>query len=226
MQHVVDAIRVSLPMAFGIAASPSPMIAILILLMTRRATANAGYFLTGWLTGLLLVGILTLYGSSLLRDPSGGSGNSGSIRIILGAVFLALAVVIARQIPRRGEEPAPPAWLDKLDQFGFPQSFAFGFFFAVPNVKNASLVVTGMTEILPFQLGVSARIIVLILFCLIASIGVLAPPVIYLLMRGRAASVFGVMKSWLIRHRALILFLILLVFGALWLVQGLLLLRP
>lgn len=221
MQHTVDAIRVSLPLALGIAASPSPVIAILILLMTRRATSNALYFLTGWFFGLLLVGILTLFGSSLLYGPSGESGNSGTIRVILGAVFLVLAVVMARQIPRKGQEPAPPAWLDKLDQFGFPQSFAFGFFFSVPNVKNASLVVTGMTGILPLQLGTGALISVLLLFSLIASTGVLIPPGIYLMMGERAASVFGVMKQWLIRHRALILFLILLLFGVLWLVKGL-----
>ncbi|MGW8317298.1 MAG: GAP family protein [Bacteroidales bacterium] len=225
MLQLFDAIRASLPMAFGIVLSPSPVIAILILLMTRRATSNAIFFLTGWFTGLLLVGLLTIFGAGIIGGFSGGSSNSVPIRMMLGGLFLILAVLIARQIPRKGSSAAPPSWLDKLDHFGFWQSFAFGFFFAVPNLKNASLVVTGMTDILPYQLGTAARITVLFLFCLIASIGVLIPPLIFLLFGERAVSVFGVMKQWLIRNRALILFLILLVFGLLWLIQGWLVIR-
>ncbi len=220
--HLFDAIGDSLPMALGIAASPSPVIAILILLMTRRARNNAIYFLTGWFFGLLLVGALTLFGFSFLGGFSEGSSQSGTIRMILGVLFLILAIPIARHIPLRGQQPAPPRWLDKLDQFRFPQSFAFGFFFSVPNLKNASLVVTGMTGVLTHQLETASLIFVLFLFSLIASFGVLVPPVIYLLFGERAASVFESMKRWLIRNRALILFLILLLFGTLWLVQGLL----
>lgn len=211
-------------MAFGIAASPSPVIAMLILLMTRRATVNAIYFLTGWFTGLLLVGLITLFGTSLLEFSSVGSGNAGNLRIILGVVFLIISVLMARQIPRKGQQPAPPAWLDKLENFRFPQSFGFGFFFSVPNVKNASLVVTGLSEVLPHHLGGAAEITVLLLFCLTASMGVMIPPVIYMLFGDRATSAFSVMKQWLIRNRALILFLILLFFGVLWLVQGLMVL--
>ncbi len=216
-----DALRASMPMALGIAASPSPVLALLILLMTRRASSNALYFLAGWFTGLLLVGMITLFGSGLLQITPGSSDGSGTIRIILGVLFLLLAVLIARQIPRKGQDPDPPAWLEKLDNFRFPQSFAFGFFFAVPNLKNASLVVTGITGILPYELEPAAGVIILLLFCLIASAGVLVPPAIYLLFGKRAATVFGIMKQWLIRYRALILFLILMVFGVLWLVQGL-----
>jgi threonine/homoserine/homoserine lactone efflux protein len=225
MEHVFDAIGVSLPMALGIAASPSPVIAMLILLMTRKARSNALFFLTGWFSGLLMVGLLTLFGVGFLGGFSDGSSHSGILRMILGMLFLVLAVPIARQIPRKGQQPAPPGWLDKLDQFGFPQSFAFGFFFSVPNLKNASLVVTGMTGVLPYQLDPAVAIFVLFLFSLIASAGVLVPPVLYLLIGERATTVFGGMKIWLIRNRALILFLILLVFGVLWLLQGLALRR-
>lgn len=225
MQHALDAIRDSLPMAFGIAASPSPVIALLILLMTRRASSNALFFLTGWFTGLLIVGLLTLYGSEIIGGFSEGSSGSGTIRITLGLLFLVLAVLAAKQIPRRGQQPPPPKWLDKLDQFGFWQSFSFGFFFSVPNLKNASLVVAGVTGILPHQLGAAAQIAALFLFCLIASLGVLIPPFVYLLFGSRAESFFEKMKQWLIRQRALILLLILVVFGTLWLIQGLQVLR-
>jgi hypothetical protein len=85
MPHVFDAIRASLPMAFGIAASPSPVVAILILLMTRRATSNALFFLTGWFTGLLLVELPTFYRSGIIFGFSEGSFINGWSRNQPGA---------------------------------------------------------------------------------------------------------------------------------------------
>jgi hypothetical protein len=77
-----------------------------------------------------------------------------------------------------------------------------------------------MTSIIPFSLRLDQELLILILFCLVASIGVLIPPVVYLLFRGNAESVFSAMKKWLIMNRALILFLLLIIIGLLWVYQG------
>lgn len=225
MQPLLDAISQSLPMAFGIMASPSPMIAIMILLMTPRAKSNAVSFLFGWFSGLILVGLVVLFIPEIGREADNSSFNSGQIRIILGTVFLILSIFIARGIPGRGRHAPPPRWQGKLDAFGFPQSFAFGFFFAVPNVKNASMVAAGMATVSQFNLGMDLKLLILILFCLVASAGVLIPPAIYVLFTSKAEPLFSSLKKWLINNRALILFLILLIFGILWIYQGILILR-
>ncbi len=212
-------------MAFGITASPSPMIAIIIILMTPRAKSNASTFLIGWFSGLLLVGLVVLLIPALWSGPGHSQTNITQIRIILGAAFLALSAYIARHIPRRGRQAPPPRWQAKLDSFGFPQSFAFGFFFAVPNVKNASMTAAGMSTLTQFDLGMGQELVILILFSLIASIGVLTPPAIYLIFPATAEPIFATLKSWLIQNRALILFLLLLIFGIVWIVQGVLILR-
>jgi hypothetical protein len=77
-----------------------------------------------------------------------------------------------------------------------------------------------MTSIIPFSLRLDQELLILILFCLVASIGVLIPPVVYLLFRGNAESVFNAMKKWLIMNRALILFLLVIIIGLLWVYQG------
>jgi len=220
MNIFLEAINQTLPMAFGITASPSPMIAIIILLMTNRARSNALYFLLGWFGGLLLVGLIVLLIPEVGAGASGSPTDSARIRIILGALFLVLSVFIARQIPRKGRKAAPPGWQEKLDAFGFAQSLAFGFFFAVPNLKNASMVAAGMSTVNQFELGMDRKVLILILFCLIASIGVLIPPGIYLIFRNRVEPIFGSLKTWLIMNRAVILFLILVIFGVLWIYQG------
>ena len=220
MKIFLEVINQTLPMAFGIVASPSPMLAIVILLMTNRARSNALYFLLGWFGGLVLVGLVVLLIPELGAGSSGSPVDSARIRIILGILFLVLSIVVARQIPGRGREASPPGWQEKLDAFGFPQSIAFGFFFAVPNLKNASMVAAGMSTVNQSGLGMDQKVPILLLFCLIASIGVLIPPVIYLVFHERVEPVFLALKQWLIRNRALILFLILIIFGILWIVQG------
>ena len=52
---LVEAIKQSLPFAFGIALSPLPIAAIIMILMSARARTNAPAFLLGWFLGLLLV---------------------------------------------------------------------------------------------------------------------------------------------------------------------------
>ena len=215
-----DALNHVLPMTFGIVASPSPMIAIIILLMTHRAKVNASSFLLGWYTGLIGVGLIILIIPGLAEKSTYTPSNLAWGRLILGSVFLIVSIFIARKIPRKGRQAPPPSWLPKLDSFGFLQSFFFGFFFAAPNIKNSSLVAAGMTSIIPFSLRLDQELLILILFCLVASIGVLIPPVVYLLFRGNAESVFNAMKKWLIMNRALILFLLVIIIGLLWVYQG------
>jgi hypothetical protein len=171
------------------------------------------------------VGLVVLF----IPELTGGSGDTPSgmarIRLILGVVFILLSIYIARHIPGRGSQAPPPRWQEKLDAFRFPQSFAFGFFFAVPNVKNASMVAAGMSTLSQSELGMDLKLVILLLFCLIASIGVLVPPSIYVLFTAKVEPVFSSMKKWLIHNRALILFLILVLFGILWIYQGVLVLR-
>ena len=47
-----EAIGQSLPLAIGVALSPIPIIAVVLMLTTPRARANGPAFVLGWLVGL------------------------------------------------------------------------------------------------------------------------------------------------------------------------------
>src|SRR5712691_6257046 len=64
-----QAIGGSLPLAIGIAISPIPIIAVVLMLTTPRAKANGLAFLAGWLLGLGIVGAIVL----AIAGPSGAS---------------------------------------------------------------------------------------------------------------------------------------------------------
>ncbi len=55
-----QAIGGSLPLAVGIALSPIPIIAVVLMLTSRRARVNGPVFVLGWLLGLGIVGVIVL----------------------------------------------------------------------------------------------------------------------------------------------------------------------
>jgi hypothetical protein len=64
-----QAIGASLPLAIGIAISPIPIIAVVLMLTTSRAKTNGPAFLLGWLLGLGIVGAIVL----AIAGPAGAS---------------------------------------------------------------------------------------------------------------------------------------------------------
>jgi hypothetical protein len=60
-----QAIGQILSFAVGVALSPVPIIAVILMLVTPRARANGPAFVVGWLVGLAIVGAVVL----LWRNP-------------------------------------------------------------------------------------------------------------------------------------------------------------
>lgn len=220
MGSISEALRISLPLAVAIAASPGAIIGMIILLMTRRPKTNAYGYLTGWILGLMLVGIIFLHRPALYDSTGEPSVILGWVRIILGGTIFFTGLFMLKKVISRENLEASPKWARNVDSFGFLQAMIVGFFFAAPNVKNASMVSTAAASIGKVGLKSSQEMSILILFCLAATLGVLVPPLTFLLFRAKAEHVFGKMKVWLIRYRALILFVICIVFGGLFIYQG------
>ena len=88
-----QAIGGSLPLAVGIALSPIPIIAVVLMLTSQRAGVNGPAFVIGWLIGLGIIGAIVL----ALAGPAEAS-QSGTpatwvswVKIGLGALLLLVA---------------------------------------------------------------------------------------------------------------------------------------
>src|ERR1700734_2149090 len=108
------AIGGSLPLAVGIALSPIPIIAVVLMLTSHRAKINGPAFVAGWLLGLGIVGAIVLS----LAGPAGAS-KSGSpatwvswIKIVLGVLLLLL--------PAAGDRTAADSQVDDHDRQDHP----------------------------------------------------------------------------------------------------------
>src|ERR1700742_3260222 len=111
------AIGGTLPLAVGVALSPVPIIAVVLMLTTRRARLNGPLFVLGWLAGLAVVGAIVL----CVAGPAGAS-SAGSpatwvswVKVALGLLLLVVAARQFRGRPRDGDRAALPKWMGRID---------------------------------------------------------------------------------------------------------------
>jgi hypothetical protein len=149
-----EAIGQSLPLAIGVALSPVPIIAVVLMLTTPRARANGPAFVLGWLVGLGVVGATVL----ALAGP-GGASEQGQpatwvswLKLLLGLGLLLVAVRQFRGRPHQGEEASLPKWMGAIDRFAPGQALGGGAALAAANPKNQLLAVGAAAAIA--QLGI------------------------------------------------------------------------
>src|ERR1700742_4881460 len=117
---MADAIGQVLSLAVGVAISPVPLIAVVLMLATPRGRVNGPAFLGGWLLGLAVVGTVVLLASSGgdAADSDGAPATWVSwLKIVLALLLLAVAVKQWRGRPKAGEEAELPGWMRTIDTF-------------------------------------------------------------------------------------------------------------
>src|SRR5689334_15526869 len=138
-----QAIGGSLPLAVGIALSPMPIVAVVLILTSRRAKVNGPAFVLGWLVGLGIVGAVVL-----ALGGAGGASKSGApatwvswVKIVLGILLLLVAARLFRNRPRGDEEPQMPRWMATIDKITPVAAVGLGAVLAGANPKNLLLAV-------------------------------------------------------------------------------------
>ena len=136
-----NAISTILPQAIGVAISPVPIIAVILMLFSQRARSNGPAFLVGWVLGLAVVGSFVLLLASLGKISTGGTPSTLAyvLKLLLGLLFLFLAVRQWRSRPKEGEEPKMPKWMEAIDTFTVGKAFGLAALLAGVNPKNLSL---------------------------------------------------------------------------------------
>lgn len=216
------AIGQSLPMAVGVLVSPLPIVAVVLMLVSERARSNALAFVVGWFLAVFaVVVVVALLAGSAAPDDDGPAAWTGWLKIVLGVLLLLLSVRQWRGRPRGDAEPPAPKWMAAIAQFTPVRSAGLAVLLGAVNPKNLLLVVSGGAAIAAAASGDSGTTAVAALvFAVVASAGVVAPVVIYFSMGARAAAILDELKSWMIRHNAAIMAVLLLVLGAKMLGDG------
>jgi len=210
-----EAIGQSLPLAIGVALSPVPIIAVVLMLTTPRARSNGPAFVVGWLVGLGVVGAIVL----ALAGP-GGASEEGQpatwvswLKLILGLLLLLVAVRQFRGRPRGDEEAPLPKWMGAIDRFTPGQALGGGAALAAANPKNLLLAVGGAAAIAQTGIPGSQQAIAYAVFAVIGTLGVGAPVGIYFSMGKRSGELLGGLKDWMGHNNAVIMAVLCLVIG-------------
>jgi threonine/homoserine/homoserine lactone efflux protein len=204
-----------LPTAVGVAVSPLPIVAVVLMLVTPHGRVNGPAFIVGWWAGLAVVGALVLSLSSGAGASSDGAPATwvSWLKLVLGLLMLLVAARQWRSRPQGDEEPATPKWMGALDGFTPVKAIGAGVFLSGLNPKNLLLAVAGATAIAGTGLSTGDEAIAWVVFILIASIGVAAPVVIAFAMGPRSRRLLDSLKTWMARENAVIMAVLLLVIG-------------
>ncbi len=202
-----------LSLAFAVAISPVPIIAVILMLFSAKATVNSVSFLVGWVVGLLGAGSIVL-ALGLTASDGAPSTMSGWIKVALGALFLGLGVKQWTGRPKRGEPAPTPGWMSAIDDFTALKSFGVAVLLSAVNPKNLGLTIAAAASISAAGLSGGDEIIVLVVFVLIASLGVAIPVLLNLILGSKAEHILTEMKDWLIDNNATVMAVLLVVIGA------------
>jgi hypothetical protein len=211
-----------LPTAIGIALSPLPIAAVILMLFSSRARVNGLVFIAGWVGGLVAVGAAVL----VLGGGSSGSSEDPSaaslwLKVALGTALIVLGLRDWRSRPDADAEPAVPKWMESIDAFAPWKALGLGVLLSGVNPKNLALNVAGVTVIAQADLTHAAEWLAFAVFVLLASLTVIAPVAYYVVAGARAEATLAALKTWLLRHNAAVIGVVLLLFGVKLLAEGL-----
>jgi hypothetical protein len=211
-----------LPSAVGVAISPVPIIAVILMLGTPKAKSNGPAFAAGWVAGLVIVSVIVLVVAGGADDPDSTAATGVNwFQVAVGVLFLVLAAGQWRKRPREGQEPEMPKWMAMVDTFTAFKSLGLGALLSGLNPKNLALTAAGAASIAQAGLSGSQSATAVGVFVVIASVTVVGPVVFYLFATDAAAKPLASIKEFMSDHNAVIMMIVLLILGAKLLGQGL-----
>jgi len=204
-----------LPFAIGIAISPVPIIATILMLLTPNARRNGLAFLGGWAGGLFVVGAIVLIAANGadVATSSGPSHAASVLKLILGFVLLLAAARQWRGRPKAGEDAPLPKWMAALDTFTAGKAIGVGALLSGVNPKNLILNIGACTAIAQAGLATGEQLVALLVVVVVGSIGIIAPVGVYFAMGDKSTAVLGEWKDWLSVNNGAVMAVLFIVFG-------------
>ncbi len=217
------AISEVLPFAVGVAISPLPIIAVILVLFSARARVNGPVFALGWVVGVAVVSVVVYLVADAGDVSSGGSASDGSYwaKLVVGLLLVLSAFRHWRKRPAPGETTDQPKWMAAIDTLTPIKTGGLAVLLAAANPKNLALSLAAGASLA--QAGVSAgeATVGLIVFVVIASVSIVVPVVFYLGGGERAAHVLDGWRTSLSAHNTAMMAVLFLVFGVVLFSQGL-----
>jgi hypothetical protein len=199
-----------LPLAVGIAISPLPIIAVVLILLGRHARTTGPAFVLGWIFGVsIATAVFTVVGDAVTTTEEPGSAIAW-IKLALGVLLL---VAGARDWRARSADQSDPAWMATIDSMRAPVGLGAGAVLSAVNPKNLMLAAAAGVTIGSADLTTEQASATIAVFVVIASVGVAGPVAAYLLAADRLAPRLTLLQSWLRLHNQAVMAVLFTVLG-------------
>lgn len=203
-----------LPLAVGVAVSPVPIIAAILMLMGVHARTTSLGFVAGWIVGVAVATTVFVF---LGQAMEGAAGGRGWIKLALGVALFAFGV---HQWRTRSADAPAPKWMAAIDQMAPPAGTGIGFVLAAVNPKNLMLCIAAGMSIGSAGLGGSGATVAVVVFTALASSTVAIPVIAFQVAAERLRAPLDSLKGWLQANNQTVMAVLILVIGAVLIGKG------
>lgn len=225
------------PVALGIVLSPLAIMALIAVLVSKRAQVNGAAYLLGWVIGVVaMLGIFTWIFTLLeVHEPGEPPLWIDIVRMVVGAFLSTAAVWVYRKghvpmnamavasTPHEVAKAAPqlPGWLQTVATFRPGRSFLLGLGMFVLNPVQASCAIIASLDLVLSIPGPAATALIGTLFAVVCILPMAIPVIAVLFMGDAAQPVLDRLRNWVATHTNAMNAALLLVIGVLQLQKGL-----
>ncbi|MCI0157157.1 GAP family protein [Leifsonia shinshuensis] len=202
------------PLAVGVALSPLPLIAAVIISLGSGGGGRAVALVAGRFLGVVVVVGVFAALSELFADAGGSAIVLSALNVLLGLAMMVFGVLTWARRPRGDEADSPPKWMASLTGVSGPSAFGLGFTLSAANVKElafgagAGILIGGtLTEAPPTIAAVA-------IFAAIGTVTAAAPVLAVLIGGERIRPALDRLHAALIRSSRTITAVVLVLFGA------------
>lgn len=225
------------PLAIGVIMSPLAIMALVAVLVSKRARVNGVAFLIGWALAVLIAvfGSVYVFGLLELDAPAELPLWVALVRLLFSALLISAAVWTYRRghvhvqqmamanTPQQVVAAAPqlPGWLRAVENFTAFRSLLLGFGIFLLNPVDASCAIIAGLDLSTAVVSADAEMWAAIGFCVVAILPI-AIPVLLAVLKGREAdAVLRRVRTWIAGHTSTLNAGLLLLIGAMQLQKAL-----
>ena len=210
-----------LPLAVGIAISPVPIIAVIMMLTSKGALRNAAFFTAGWVLAMVVTctASILLFGDAATSVQKGMGTATEIMQCTFGVLLLVMGTLRFRQ-KRKGVKPKQPKLLQSIENIKPAGAIGFGLAMIIINPKNLMLLLTALMQVGKSHPSTGQAVASVVIFILVASLGVLTPLFVYVVFRKKATAILTSWNEWLAVHSSTVTMYLFLALGVFLLVKG------